>query len=644
MKQRHLYLTATILVLLSMAHKQVCIKRSLLDQCQPCQCYIGESKLNKPNATIANCSHRSFPSIPTHLPSTIDQLDLSSTGLLTVTASSLQKYPNLEVLILDNNKFDTLEKESFPDPCYIQMLSISGTTLRKITFDAFSNIPNVRKLTGLQTNVFIPGMFKHIPRLQELSLESNHALPNELLADTSLKSFNLYLNSSDSIPLSFFRNTSRTLHELRIIADQLDFLPADLLLNMTALRKFSIVVGEMEELPFNFFGEQEGSYCYISEISIMGVRKISENLFCAEPNLFSLTIHASETLESGAFHSLVRLHTLDLSHNRLSSVNPKWFLYITGLKELVLSFNKFTHLDSSALSGLRMLERLDVSHNFILSVHQNTFNYVHNTLTMLDLSHNHLGKIESDLFSEMVSLDMLDLSHNNLSNIPKDAFSDLYSLSKVELNSNKLTSLPEHSFYFLRSLEHLNLSSNSLAELQDGIFRSAPALKVLDLSNNRLQKLPNFFLAEDVVLDYINVVQQSEIEFVCDCTLVHLQLGTSQSPETLSGKCKFPLHVRGRPLGTLTLTEVCNEHELREYEIKDFEFDKTNNIRTTVRDIKEDLFNSGKIENSVPKILLILSVSCAVPVTLVGLLFCGKSLRGTLYSRAYYVNYDQRRI
>ena len=82
----------------------------------------------------------------------------------------------------------------------------------------------------------------------------------------------------------------------------------------------------------------------------------------------------------------------DLSHNRLSHVNPYVFETQSQLSRLDLSHNRISSIYKESLTGLNNLQSLDLSQNKLTHLGANLFNQLYR-LTDLDLSANSIGSI-----------------------------------------------------------------------------------------------------------------------------------------------------------------------------------------------------------------------------------------------------------
>ena len=204
---------------------------------------------------------------------------------------------------------------------------------------------------------------------------------------------------------------------------------------------------------------------------------------------------------------LSTIRDLDISHNyRLQDLNSVFFANIPNLQKLSIGGNE---LVVSTFKGLRNLTYLDMSSNKLISVNSTPFielEYLEDlnlgwcelknlsdtmfigisNLLMLNLQGNHLHHLPSGVFVGLTKLKVLDLSYNNLDHLPSGVFVRLTKLKILDLSNNNLDHLPSGVFFRLTKLEVLYLSSNDLDHLPSGIFVGLTKLHVLDLSYNRL--------------------------------------------------------------------------------------------------------------------------------------------------------------
>ena len=147
------------------------------------------------------------------------------------------------------------------------------------------------------------------------------------------------------------------------------------------------------------------------------------------------------------------------------------------------------------------------------------------SLEFLNLSHNELVTLSSDVFYGLSSLRSLRLEGNRLRSLATRPFYWLYRLEELHLAQNQLTDLDEDVFdgydrydyddshqcsshrrrssrrrrsslrrvrrsSLKRSLLELNLGGNRLTALHDGLFKGFRSLRTLQLQSNQLARLP----------------------------------------------------------------------------------------------------------------------------------------------------------
>lgn len=110
------------------------------------------------------------------------------------------------------------------------------------------------------------------------------------------------------------------------------------------------------------------------------------------------------------------------------------------------------------------------------------------SLSVLDLSHNRLVRLEDAAFATLPRLSLLDLSHNDELEVMGKAFIGLEnSLIELRLTNVSLTAVPEISNPSLRVLK---ISHNDLPSIPPELAANMSSLRELDLSENDLTHVP----------------------------------------------------------------------------------------------------------------------------------------------------------
>ena len=132
---------------------------------------------------------------------------------------------------------------------------------------------------------------------------------------------------------------------------------------------------------------------------------------------------ALTTLVDSGAQRWANLHSLDLSHNLLTSL-PSELSQLRKLKTLILDYNDISSLRH--VRSLKQLVHLSVSHNNVDDAEE-AYDLKH--LTVLNLSTNRLTAVNA--FSGLTNLLALDVSHNNITDW-RDVFSLSQSLTRLE--------------------------------------------------------------------------------------------------------------------------------------------------------------------------------------------------------------------
>ena len=178
---------------------------------------------------------------------------------------------------------------------------------------------------------------------------------------------------------------------------------------------------------------------------------------------------------------------LDLSGNRLYSLNKTLFTGMNELQLLNLSYSHLRKLVSSDFAYLSRLEELYLSGNELEEIDSNLFYSVPNLKT-LAMSAANWSVFDENVFYQLYNLEFMDLSsgrnEQNFVSKNKGLFKNLKKLKSLYLGNSSLSVLDKDIFNGLYSLEILDLSKNSLLDLNSTYFGSLGNLVELYLDNN----------------------------------------------------------------------------------------------------------------------------------------------------------------
>jgi Leucine-rich repeat (LRR) protein len=224
------------------------------------------------------------------------------------------------------------------------------------------------------------------------------------------------------------------------------------------------------------------------------------------------------SLDEDVFMMNHRLEFLKLDNNILDFPVARPFLNISSLRSLDMSSCNIRSLPEKTFVSVPSLEELRLAHNRLQTLDPRSFLPL-KSLKSLYLSNNLLRTLQNDLFMMLKELVVLDLSNNELQTLEPRAFMFLESVELLELSGNRLKILEVGALTPLVSLKSLNLHKNLLNTLDGKQFSQLNNLEVLDLSGNHLNNLQLHAICRLSNLTYLKV---SENLLTCNCELWEL--------------------------------------------------------------------------------------------------------------------------
>eukprot|EP00062_Callorhinchus_milii_P010408 gi/632955268/ref/XP_007893385.1/ PREDICTED: leucine-rich repeats and immunoglobulin-like domains protein 1 [Callorhinchus milii] len=207
---------------------------------------------------------------------------------------------------------------------------------------------------------------------------------------------------------------------------------------------------------------------------------------------------------------------LNLSYNKLVSIDPSVFIELPNLREVRLDHNELTMIPELGAASAHLIS-LYLHHNKIRSIEANHLK-LYKSLETLDLTNNEITEIRNNCFTQGLkikdlylgnnrlstlelgtfdnlsdSLQILRLSKNRIAHLPAKAFK-LPHLIQLELNRNRIRLIDGLTFHGLDSLEVLKLQRNNISKLMDGAFWGVARMQVLHLDNNNLNEVTSGWL------------------------------------------------------------------------------------------------------------------------------------------------------
>jgi hypothetical protein len=143
--------------------------------------------------------------------------------------------------------------------------------------------------------------------------------------------------------------------------------------------------------------------------------------------------------------------------------------------------------DSIVVQRMEHLQTLKLDNNYISNVTEQVGHLRH--LTDLSLTHNNLAELYVD-FSEMAALKRLDLSHNKFRRVPHRFKTIHPNLEAIDLSHNQIEDLSSEVLPHLKTLKRLNLSHNKLKAVPDTITELGSIEKIILRDNPELFEWP----------------------------------------------------------------------------------------------------------------------------------------------------------
>ena len=383
---------------------------------------------------------------------------------------------------------------------------------RRNSSDSVPGVERAKAINVLCSDVFFfesqlrSDHFGSLPSLQELSIRfcKIRQLPPrsfvslERLASLTVNTFNAEWTSLELEPDYEALIGLEHLKYLDLSQNNIRKLPHGLMCPLSNIETVNLTrngILDLEDLGLSNRTKEEGR-CNVHASNLV----LSHNEITSAPPGALASLHKVERLDlsfnhlavlvESAFKGLGGLRVLNLSHNRLVALPPKIFTFTPHLKELWLSNNSIGTIDIRAFRNLSQLQVLNLSGNSLDEnwIKPGIFDGLR-TLILLDLSANHISKVESKLFADLGSLQVLNLAQNQIHTVSSNAFSAQLNLHIMVLSHNQLESLHHQTLTGLSVLSSLSLDHNRLHSLHPVALKNCSALSELSLNNNFLTQV-----------------------------------------------------------------------------------------------------------------------------------------------------------
>ena len=224
------------------------------------------------------------------------------------------------------------------------------------------------------------------------------------------------------------------------------------------------------------------------DLSWNRINSIEASYFKSLYNLVRLDLSNNNisTIETNLFSNMTKLIFLNLEGNQIA-IFPKDTLYAsTSLEIFSFGKNKLITLSRLAKNWFGALKSVDYSFNLLKSFDCTASFYEYSILEKIFLSNNLISEVTNNDFKYLGSLVELYLNFNKISFIGNGSLSYLVKLERLCLQNNNLVELESNTFYGLFRLRFLNLSSNRIEIIDKNLFKDLLSINTLDLSSNNL--------------------------------------------------------------------------------------------------------------------------------------------------------------
>ena len=130
------------------------------------------------------------------------------------------------------------------------------------------------------------------------------------------------------------------------------------------------------------------------------------------------------------------------------------------LRTLKLAMNEIESISETAFQNSSQLQYIDISHNNISQLKSDVFNGI--LRLQLDASYNNMTYIPEKLFEKrkVFRLESIDLSHNQFTEIPVNVLQNQYfSLETLKISHNNIKVIPSDA-NILTNVKEMDLSFN----------------------------------------------------------------------------------------------------------------------------------------------------------------------------------------
>jgi Leucine-rich repeat (LRR) protein len=431
---------------------------------------------------------------------------------------------NLEILNLYQNSIETIESIPFNTLRSLKMLHLFSNKIKQIKFGHFIHLQDLIELRLDKNEIgsFDANTFIGLEELVYLDLSANKIkiLKNEVFHGLiNVIKLNLHLNDINQVEFKTFIDLN-SLKYLNLDSNQISTLK-----NVQFYSNLEVI-----SLRFNLLtnlNEINSSSLKYLNVSNNRLQEIDlKNAFLPNLEYLDLSQNRLISIKNESFLNMDKLKHLNLSNNKLDLEsefnNVSYFHGKSLLETLDLSFNEIKYLDSNlTFQYLNSLKYLNLSNNKLNSLNAYVFGFLYN-LSDLHLASNNISFINGRCFFNLRNLKKLILNNNQINSIDFLQLNknDLYNLEYLDLEENKIALINETHFQSYVYLFHLNLNSNPIQSIHENTVRTfLSSLITLRVSNTKIDSLFLNSNLKELDLSFLNasisnIEQLTNIEWI----------------------------------------------------------------------------------------------------------------------------------
>uniref|UniRef100_A0A8B9PR42 Toll-like receptor 4 n=1 Tax=Apteryx owenii TaxID=8824 RepID=A0A8B9PR42_APTOW len=462
-----------------------------------------------PNITF-RCMGLNFSGVPTQIPNTTQNLDLSFSHLKSLSSNYFSSVCELQLLDLTRCHIHTIEDNSFKDLYNLSTLILTANNFKYLGPAAFYGLTSLRRLVLVENNISsltdLP--IGHLHTLQELNVGHNNIaslkLPKYFANLTSLRHLSLLSNKITYISrgdLDALREANRFNLTLVLSLNDIKYIQpgsfAKIHLGELALRSSFENFNVMHTCLQGLTGLQVNRL-------IVGEFRDRQRLVDFQSGLLSglcqvqmqefvlICFRQFENNTDTLFDCIGNVSSIRLVNLQLEEVSKVPML--SQVKHLECKKCKFREVPAVKLSLFKELRVLRITKSKYLNSFRQKFEHLSN-LEVMDLSENRLSftRCCSPLFLGSPNLKYLNLSFNSDISVTGD-FTNMKNLLTLDFQHTKLFGPGSYPvFLSLQKLIYLDISYTKTHVKSQCTFCGLHSLQVLKMAGNSFEnnKLAN---------------------------------------------------------------------------------------------------------------------------------------------------------